>query len=104
MPPAWYRYDAAARRLTLVLHVQPGARRTEIAGEHGGALKVRVAAPAAENRANAALVAFLSEVLGVPQAAIALERGASARRKLVTICPAPPALLERLGPRPGRLT
>ena len=81
----WCRYDAAARRLTLTLHVQPGARRSAITGLHGDALKIRIAAPAVDNKANAALIEFLSELLDIPKSAIAIHRGATGRRKVVEI-------------------
>ena len=79
------RRDVAARRFTLLLHVQPGARRSEIVGRHGDALKIRVAAPAVDNKANSELIDFLSRALGVQKSAIVIRRGASARRKLVEI-------------------
>jgi uncharacterized protein (TIGR00251 family) len=85
----WCRYDAAARRLTLTLHAQPGARKSEIAGLHGDALKVRIAAPAVGNKANAALIELLSEILRVPKSAIALRHGATGRRKVVEISGGP---------------
>ena len=85
----WFRYDAAARRFTLNLHVQPGARKSGIAGLHGDALKVKIAAPAADNKANAALIEFLSETLGVPKSAIAVRHGATGRRKVVEIAGGP---------------
>jgi len=85
----WCRYDPAARRATLALHVQPGARKTEVAGLHGEALKIRVAAPASENRANAALVDFLSSVLGLPKSGIAIRHGSASRHKLVEIAGGP---------------
>lgn len=81
----WCRYDAASRRLSLTLHVQPGARRSGIAGPHGDALKVRIAAPAVDNKANSALIEFLSETLQVPRSAISIRQGAGARRKVVEI-------------------
>lgn len=81
----WIRYDAASRRVSLTLHVQPGAKRSEIAGRHGDALKVRIAAPAVDNQANAALIEFLSETLDVAKSAIAIRRGATSRRKVVEI-------------------
>ena len=90
----WCNYDAAARRLSLTLHVQPNARRSEIAGLHGDALKVRIAAPATENRANVELVAFLSETLAIPKSAITIRHGASARRKVVDIAGGPELLAQ----------
>jgi len=94
--PNWRRYDAAARRLSLTLHAQPGASRSEIVGPHGNALKVRIAAPAADNKANAALIEFLSETLGVPKSAISIRHGATGRRKVVEVIGGP-EIAERLG-------
>ena len=94
--PAWFRYDTAARRATISVHVQPGARKSGIAGLHGDALKVKVAAPAAENKANAELVAFLSEALGVAKSSITIRHGATGRRKVVEVT-GDAALAERLG-------
>jgi hypothetical protein len=81
----WWRYDAAAQRLSLTLHIQPNARKNGIVGLHGGALKVKVAAPAVDNKANAALVEFLSEILDLPKSSIAIRLGATGRRKVVEI-------------------
>lgn len=81
----WCRYDASARQLSLALHIQPGARKSEIVGLHGDALKVRIAAPAVDNKANAALIEFLSETLEVPKSAITIRHGATGRRKVLDI-------------------
>jgi uncharacterized protein (TIGR00251 family) len=85
MSAAWHRYDAVARRLTLTLHVQPGARKSGIAGTHGDALKIRIAAPAVDNKANAALIGFLSDTLDIPISTITICHGATGRRKVVEI-------------------
>ena len=79
------------------IYAQPGAKRTEISGLHGDALKVRVAAPPAEGRANDELVAFLAAALGVPKKSVAVVKGARSRRKTVAIAApqADPALLLR---------
>jgi uncharacterized protein (TIGR00251 family) len=69
----------------LRLHVQPGARNTGIAGTHGDALKMRIAAPPAEGAANDALVRFLAGLFDVPRSRVVLESGAGIRRKLVRI-------------------
>ena len=63
MSPPWLRELDSAIELTL--HVQPGARRTEVAGMYGDALKVRLAAPPVDGKANEALVRFLAVSFGV---------------------------------------
>ncbi len=69
----------------LAVHVQPRASRTEVAGWHGDAVKIRLAAPPVDGAANAALVAFLAERLGLPRSAITVVAGTTARRKRVAI-------------------
>ncbi len=81
----WYRFDPVQRRLTLTVHVQPNAKRTEAAGRHGDALKIRVAAPAADNKANAELIDFLHRWFNLPKSSIAIKHGARGRRKVVEI-------------------
>ena len=71
--------------MILELHVQPGASRSEFAGEHGGRLKVRLAAPAAEGRANSELVEFLADYFGVPKRNVRISAGLKSRRKRVII-------------------
>ena len=65
----------------ICVHAQPGARRTEVAGLHGESLKIRVAAPALEDRANEALAEFIAEKLGVARRDVALVSGARSREK-----------------------
>lgn len=78
--PAWCR-RLADGALSVSVHAQPGAKRTELAGLHGQALKVRVAAPALEDRANEALAEFLAGVFRVPRRAVRLTSGARSREK-----------------------
>lgn len=84
MTAAWLRQDAPGSHI-VSLHVQPGARKTEIAGLHGEALKVRLAAPPVDGKANAALVAFLAEQLDVPRSQVALISGATSRQKRLRV-------------------
>lgn len=91
---SWHRYDPARKRLVLTLHLQPNARASAVAGVHGDALKVRIAAPAVDNKANAALADFLSELLDVPKSAITIRRGATGRRKAVEIAGGPELLAQ----------
>ena len=71
--------------MILDLHVQPGASRSEFAGQHGERLKVRLAAPAVENKANEALIAFLAGHYGVPRRRVRILSGLRSRQKRVEI-------------------
>jgi uncharacterized protein (TIGR00251 family) len=71
--------------VVLALHVQPGASRTEAAGRHGQALKLRLAAPPVDGKANEALRAFLADAFGVPLRSVTLVRGETSRAKVVRI-------------------
>jgi uncharacterized protein (TIGR00251 family) len=97
MSEPWYRLDEKRGCFTLTLHIQPNAAVTKVAGMHGDAVKVLVAAPAVENKANAKLVGYLSDVFAVPQSRVAVKQGSHGRRKIVEICTSgrrPEALLE----------
>lgn len=69
----------------VVVHVQPRARRTEVAGLHGDAVKVRLAAPPVDGAANEELVRFVAERLGVARSAVRVVAGATSRRKIVEV-------------------
>ena len=85
MSVIWCRSDDGGQRLTLTLHIQPGAKRTEAAGLHGDALKIRLAAPPVEGKANTALLQFLAEIFNVPLRQVTLKQGVKSRRKVVEI-------------------
>lgn len=70
---------------SLIIHVVPRARETAVAGRHGDAIRIRVAAPPVDGAANAELVRFLAERLGVPRAAVRIASGAASRRKTVEV-------------------
>ncbi len=73
-------------RVILSLHVQPGAKRTEWAGLYGGrALRLRVAAPPVDGKANRACQRFLARTFGVSPAQVSIVRGQSGRDKTVTV-------------------
>lgn len=91
----------------LAVKVVPGAAVEAVAGWHGAAVKIKLRAPPVEGRANAALRAFLAERLGLARSAVTLERGETARHKLVRLDGVErSAVLARLGlppgPEPGR--
>ncbi len=80
----WLRV-AADGHITLTLHIQPGAKKTEFAGLHGDALKIRLAAPPVDGKANEALIKFVAETLKLPKAAVNLKSGQTSRRKVLEI-------------------
>ncbi|MDP3774260.1 MAG: DUF167 domain-containing protein [Gemmatimonadales bacterium] len=69
----------------VTVQVQPRAKRTEVAGRHGDAVKVRVASPPVDGAANAELLRFLAERLGVPKSAFRIASGATGRRKTLEV-------------------
>lgn len=80
---SWYRHSGDAT--TLTLHVQPGAKRSELFGLHGDALKIRLAAPPVEGRANEALLKFIAALFEVPLRQVTLKQGGQSRHKVVEV-------------------
>jgi uncharacterized protein len=69
----------------IAIRVQPRASKDEIAGVTGGALKVRLRAPAVEDRANESLCEYLAELLKTPKAAVRILSGHHSRCKRVEV-------------------
>jgi len=65
--------------------VQPGAKKSEVDGIHDGRLKIRLQAPAVENKANKALMAFMAKIFGVRKNRVRIERGEKSRAKTLII-------------------
>ncbi|CAH1386097.1 conserved hypothetical protein [Candidatus Nitrotoga sp. M5] len=79
----WYHLEK--NNIKLVLHVQPGAKRTEVIGLHDDALKIRLAVPPVEGRANEALLRFIAGRFNVPRRNVELKQGALSRHKVVLV-------------------
>ncbi|MFH1044869.1 MAG: DUF167 domain-containing protein [Pseudomonadota bacterium] len=95
---SWYRIGRDG--VTIHIHVQTGAKRTEVAGLYGDCVKVRLASPPVDGKANESLIAFLAQRLGVKRAQVAITRGISSRRKSVFVAAVglqPMALLGEAG-------
>ena len=78
-------FNRSGERLTLRLHVQPGAKKTEVAGLYGDCLKIRLAAPPVDGKANECLLRALSNWFDVPLRQVSLKSGETSRRKVVEI-------------------
>lgn len=74
-----------AEGVRIRLRVQPRARRTEVAGLHGEAVKLRIQAPPVDGKANEEVVRFLAQRLGVPRSQLELVAGLSGRSKVVLV-------------------
>lgn len=94
--PDWLRTQHD--RLTLTLHIQPGAKKTEVAGLHGDALKIRLSADPVDGKANAELIRFVADRLGVAKSAVSLKSGQTSRRKVLEVIAAPKDTAQRLLP------
>ena len=81
--PGWAR--RTANGWTFAVRVQRGAKRSGVAGLHGDRLKIRIAAPALDGRANDALLGFVAERLGLPRRSVSLISGDRSRDKLIAI-------------------
>lgn len=81
---SWYRQDRDGA-FCLSLYIQPGAKKSSVAGLHGEALKIRLAAPPVDGKANTALVAFVAELLQLPRAAVSLKSGQTSRQKVLRV-------------------
>ena len=94
--PAWAKPGGDGRTVALTLHIQPGASKTGPAGRHGDALKLRISAPPADNKANEALIEYLRSAFGLPGSSVRIAHGAHSRRKVVEMDAPPAALAARL--------
>lgn len=71
--------------VTFAVRVQPRASRSEIAGERGGALKLRLAAPPVDGAANAELISFLAKRFGISRSQIIIISGLTSKNKVIRI-------------------
>jgi len=104
-------FEAVEGGVVLRVHVQPGSARAAVTGRYGDALKVKVAAPPLDGRANAAVAALLASTFGVKPSAVTLLSGDTSRAKrfriagldlATTRAAIDAALAEGGGPKPRR--
>ncbi len=86
MSSPWYRWQG--QTLLLFCHLQPGAHNDDSAGEHGDRLKIRIAAPPVDGKANKQLIKFIARQFAVSQANVIISSGEGGRQKNLRIdCP-----------------
>ncbi len=100
-PDDWWAVCDEGIRVTV--RVQPNARKNEVAGVRDGALRVKLAAPPVDGKANDALRAYLAEVFSIRRSAVRIMLGSRARHKVVQFVgiERPPRRLERQVGRPA---
>jgi hypothetical protein len=87
----------------LAIRVQPGARRTRVAGPYGDRVRIAVQAPPVDGKANAALVVFIAKLVGVPRRAVHIDAGHGGRDKRVRVEAAVQQVLQPLARALGDL-
>src|SRR5260221_12077579 len=99
MTPVELQTHADRGSVSFAVRVQPRASKNEVSGVLDGALKIRLQAPAVENRANEALCAFLAGLLKRPKSAVRILSGERSRNKRVEIQGVTAAQVEALAQR-----
>lgn len=79
----WYKQRNNG--LILSLHIQPGAKSNQIVGIVGEELKIKIAAPSIENKANIELVRYLASLFKVSKGQIKIKRGLKSRHKIIEV-------------------
>ena len=82
--------------MLIKIHIQPGAKRDEIVGPHGDAVKIRLKAPPVDGKANSSLIEFLAETLGIRRGDISIRSGLASRQKILEINCAETTIKEKL--------
>lgn len=73
------------KSITIKVYVQPGAKKSQVAGMHGDTIKIRIHSPPVEGKANDALILFLSKILGVRKSSLQIEKGDKSRTKTIAV-------------------
>lgn len=76
---------STSQLVSFAVKVQPNASKTCVGGREGEFLKIRLAAPPVDGKANEALVAFLARRLSIPKACVHIRSGVSGRRKVIQV-------------------
>ena len=82
-PPSWL--TVKNQDVIIDIHAQPGAKRSAVVGEHGGRLKIAIASPPIDGKANSALITFLAKTLGVSKSSVSILSGETSRQKRLIV-------------------
>jgi uncharacterized protein len=79
------RFVESSACLDVALHIQPRAKRNQIAGCFNGALKLKIAAPPVDDAANRAIIEYFASLLNLPKSRLHIITGAKSREKVLRI-------------------
>lgn len=82
-PPSWL--TVKNQDVIIDIHAQPGAKRSAVVGEHGERLKIAIASPPVDGKANSALITFLAKTLGVSKSSVSILSGETSRQKRLIV-------------------
>lgn len=77
--------EISDHKARLRVYIQPGAKTTEIVGEHNGALKIKISSPPVDGAANSELVSWIAQKLGIKQRDVCLIHGQTSRNKVLEV-------------------
>jgi len=92
------RVESHGGHVRFSVRVQPRSSRSEIAGTHGDAIRIRLAAPPVDDAANNELIAFLAKQLNVAKSAVRIVKGNKSKNKVIEIAGVTVAEIEALLP------
>ncbi|MFN3233793.1 MAG: DUF167 domain-containing protein [Gammaproteobacteria bacterium] len=74
-----------SERFRLEVYIQPGSKKSEIAGKHDGRLKIRIKSPPEDGRANKEIITFVSKWLGIKKQDVSIIAGEKSRFKTLAV-------------------
>lgn len=95
----WASHDQAKDIWTLRVLVHPGAKKNQVIGPFGERIKLKIAAPSVDNKANIALIQYLAELAGVSPSRVEIVHGMHARQKSLRLHGAGADFLSLLMPK-----
>lgn len=89
-------FKVKENKILLKVHVNPNAKRDEIAGTYNSSLKIKISSPAVDGKANKNLIRFLSKFLNISKTKIKIEKGDKSREKIVSIDGSDESIIKKL--------
>jgi uncharacterized protein (TIGR00251 family) len=89
-------FKIKGNKILLKVHINPNAKKNEVAGIYNNSLKIKISSPAVDGKANKALIEFLSKFLNISKSKIKIERGDKSREKIISIDDSSNSIIKKL--------